>query len=144
MVSVGGRDVCWWEWSVIVAGFEPDGAGEGEDREEEIGGNREGDVAVRSTDQRQRPSSFLPPTRGDTATCSTPNSGNQTRQLEISFYYEWGEYVFTNKGGNVHVNQARRRSWGSSLSTLLDVDLDPASILCLRNSQRQHAIHQLG
>ena len=25
MVSVGGRDVCWWEWSVIVAAFEPDG-----------------------------------------------------------------------------------------------------------------------
>ena len=53
MVSVGGREVCWWEWSVIVAAFEPDGDGGREGgEEEETGGNREGDVAVRSTDHR--------------------------------------------------------------------------------------------
>ena len=53
MVSVGGREVCWWEWSVIVAAFEPDGEGGGKaGRRKRDGGNREGDVAVRSTDHR--------------------------------------------------------------------------------------------
>ena len=66
MVSVGGRDVCWWEWSVIVVAFEPGGEEGREGWGEEIGGNREGDVAVRSTDHRYGdPSSFLPLTRGD-------------------------------------------------------------------------------
>ena len=72
MVSVGGRDVCWWEWSVIVAAFEPGGKGERKDEEEGMGANKEGDVAVRSTDHRRGdPWSFLPLTRGDTATWST-------------------------------------------------------------------------
>ena len=72
MVSVGGRDVCWWEWSVIVAAFEPGGEAGREDWGEGKGGNREGDVAVRSTDHRRGdPPSFLLLTRGDTATWST-------------------------------------------------------------------------
>ena len=70
MVSVGGRDVCWWEWSVIVEGFEAGGEA-GRVDWEGMGGNREGDVAVRSTDHRRGdPSSFLPLTRRDTATSS--------------------------------------------------------------------------
>jgi len=53
MVSVGGREVCWWDWSFIVAAFEPDGADGRENGEEGTGrGNREGDVAVRPTDHR--------------------------------------------------------------------------------------------
>jgi len=35
MVSVGGREVCWWKLSVIVAAFEPDGDGGREGGEEE-------------------------------------------------------------------------------------------------------------
>ena len=83
MVSVGGRDVCWWEWSVIVAGFEPGGEAGRTGREEGMKGNREGDVAVRSTDPRRGDtSSFLPLTRGDN--CDF-NPNNQTRRLETSF-----------------------------------------------------------
>lgn len=47
MVSVGGRDVCWWEWSVIVAAFEPGGEVGRKGWEKGVGGNRDGDVAVR-------------------------------------------------------------------------------------------------
>ena len=106
-------------------------------------------MAVRSTDQRRGdPSSFLPLTRGDTATWFVTNSSNQTRQLETSFYYERGECILTNMGGKVHVNKTRIRRGGgvggNRFSTSLNVDLDPPSILCFRNGQRQHTIHQLG
>ena len=53
MVSVGGRDVCWWVWSAIVAGPEPGGEAGREGREKGMGANSEGDVAVRSTDHRR-------------------------------------------------------------------------------------------
>jgi len=81
----------------------------------ESGGNREGDVAVRSTDHRWGdPSSFLPLARGDTTTRFTTNSSNQTRRLEISFYYEWGDFVLTNMRGKVHVNKTRVRGDGKA------------------------------
>jgi hypothetical protein len=71
MVSVGGRDVCWWRWSVIVAAFELGGEAGRKGWEEGMGGNREGDVAVRSTDHRRGdPPSFLLLTRGDTTSLS--------------------------------------------------------------------------
>ena len=77
-------------------------------REEGMKGNREGDVAVRSTDPRRGdPSSFLPLTRGDNWDF---NPNNQTRRLKTSFYYEWGELISTNMGRKVHVNKMRRRS----------------------------------
>ena len=43
MVSVGGRDVCWWEWSVIAAAFEPGGEEGRKGWEGGMGGNREGE-----------------------------------------------------------------------------------------------------
>ena len=42
MVSVGGRDVCWCEWSVIVAASELGGEAGRKGEEEGMGGNREG------------------------------------------------------------------------------------------------------
>jgi hypothetical protein len=58
-------------------------------RRGEGGGDREGDVAVRSTDHRRGDlSSFLPLTRGNSATRSTPTSTSQTRRFGFSFYCE--------------------------------------------------------
>lgn len=94
MVSVGGRDVCWWEWSVIAAAFELGGEEGRKGWEGGMGGNREGDVAVRSTDHRRGdPPSFLPLTRGDTATWFTTTRATR-RVNSKSLFIMTGETIF--------------------------------------------------
>ena len=95
-MSVGGRDVCWWELSAIVAGFEPGGEGGREGWEEEMGGGiGRGDVAVRSTDYRRGDSSsFLPLTRRDTTTW-TRSATNSGRRVDSIFFILSGGTTFS-------------------------------------------------
>jgi len=114
MVSVGGREVCWWDWSAIVAAFEPDGEGGREGGEEETGwGNREGDVAVRSTDHRWGgPPSFTADARRHFNLFRNKLEQPDASTWDLFFYYEWGSYIFSDTGGKIH--KVRRKSVRSS------------------------------